>query len=294
MLRNLIYFFAFLVIFTSCKKNEHTSRKIGLITKNAMVVSARIEASQIGCDILKKGGNAFDAMIATGLALAVAYPYAGNLGGGGFMVYRKANGDVGAIDYREKAPLAATKDMYLDEHGNIIPEKSTIGAMAVGVPGTISGMFAVHEKFGSLPIKDILKPVITLAYKGVIVTPKQEKRIRKYQPIFPKANRNLILFDRQWKANDTIKYPALAKTLERISKYGKDGFYKGETAKILAQFIQDNGGIVSEEDLAIYEAKWRKPISFTYDNLKIISMLSLIHISDPTRPFTLSRMPSSA
>lgn len=272
MLRNLIYLVALLLAFTSCKSNKKKIHKTGLITKNAMIVAARVEASQIGSDILKKGGNAFDAMVATELALVVAYPYAGNLGGGGFMVYRKANGDVGAIDYREKAPLAATKNMYLDEFGNIIPEKSTIGALAVGVPGTVAGVFAVHEKFGSLPMKDILKPVIALAYKGVIVTEKQEKRIKKYQPLFSKANKDSILFDSHWKVNDTIKYPALAKTLERISKYGKDGFYKGETAEILAQFIQDNGGIITQEDLANYEAKWREPITFTYDDLKIISM----------------------
>ncbi|GGZ70846.1 gamma-glutamyltransferase [Algibacter mikhailovii] len=237
-----------------------------------MVVSARIEASEIGRDILKKGGNAFDAMIATELALAVAYPYAGNIGGGGFMVYRKANGTIGALDYREKAPLAATKNMYLDEFNKVIPEKSTLGAFAIGVPGTIAGIFAVHEKFGSLSFKDILKPVIALAYKGVIVTQKQEKRIKDYQPLFLKVNKDSILFDKPWKANDTIKYPALAKTLERISKHGKDGFYKGETAKILAQFIQDNGGIITEEDLAKYQAIWRDPITFNYDDLKIISM----------------------
>jgi gamma-glutamyltranspeptidase/glutathione hydrolase len=272
MFKNLIYLISLFLVFTSCKQNEEKTHKIGLITKNAMVVSARIEASQIGSNILKNGGNAFDAMIATELALAVAYPYAGNLGGGGFMVYRKTNGDVGAIDYREKAPLAATKNMYLDELDNLIPEKSTIGALAVGVPGTVAGVFAVHEKFGSLPMKTILKPVIALAYRGVVVTEKQEKRIKKYQPLFPKANKDSILFDIHWKTNDTLKYPELAKTLERISDFGKDGFYKGETAKILAKFIQDNGGIITEEDLANYDAKWREPITFTYDDLKIISM----------------------
>ncbi|WP_298535591.1 gamma-glutamyltransferase [uncultured Algibacter sp.] len=271
MFKSLFHLLAIIVVLSSCKGNGKP-HKTGVITKNAMVVSARIEASQIGSSILKKGGNAFDAMIATELALAVAYPYAGNLGGGGFMVYRKSTGEVGALDYREKAPLAATKDMYLDKNGNVIPEKSTIGAMAVGVPGTVAGVFTVHEKFGSLPMKDILKPVIALAYKGVVVTKKQEKRIKKYQPLFLKANKDSIILDKHWKTNDTLKYPVLAKTLERISEYGKDGFYKGETAKVLVQFIQENGGILTEEDLAKYEAKWRTPISFTYDDLRIISM----------------------
>ncbi|WP_346883281.1 gamma-glutamyltransferase [uncultured Algibacter sp.] len=271
-----LYYIFFLFIIISCKKNNHIIAedipKTGLITKNAMVVSARIEASKIGSDIMKKGGNAFDAMVATELALAVAYPYAGNLGGGGFMVYRKVNGDIGAIDYREKAPLAATKNMFLDNNEQVIPEKSTLGAMAVGVPGTVAGVLAVHKKLGSLPIEDILEPVIALAKKGIVVTHKQEKRIKEYQPLFPKVNKDSIPFDKPWKANDTIKYPKLAKTLERILKFGKDGFYKGKTAKTLATFTQNNGGILTEEDLAKYEPKWRKPITFTYDDLKVISM----------------------
>ena len=276
MTKYFVYFVVILCLFTSCKKTTENQiveiKNRGLLAKHAVVVSAREEASRIGIEILKKGGNAFDAMAATELALAVAYPYAGNIGGGGFMVYRKNNGEIGAIDYREKAPLSATKNMYLDENGNIIPQKSTLGAMAVGVPGTVAGVFAVHEKLGSLPIEDILKPVIELAYKGVIVTKKQEARIKHYQPYFPKANKDSIVFDKLWKTNDTIKYPALAKTLERILKFGRNEFYKGETAKILAKFIQDNGGIITEEDLAKYEVKWRTPITFTYDDLKIISM----------------------
>jgi gamma-glutamyltranspeptidase/glutathione hydrolase len=237
-----------------------------------MVVSAREEASKIGSAILEKGGNAFDAMAATELALAVAYPYAGNIGGGGFMIYRKNNGDIGAIDYREKAPLAATTDMYLDENGNVIKGKSTLGAMAVGVPGTVAGVFAVHKKLGSLPIDDILIPVIELAKKGVIVTQKQEDRIKEYQHLFKEANKDSIIFDKNWLKNDTIKYSALAETLTRILKNGRDEFYKGETAKKLAKFMQDNGGIITEEDLAKYEVRWRTPLTFNYDGLKIISM----------------------
>lgn len=275
-MRYLISLFLILSITISCKKSktslpEKTSKR-GLITQKAMVVSARVEASKIGSDILKKGGNAFDAMAATELALAVSFPYAGNIGGGGFMVYRKNNGEIGGIDYREKAPLAATKDMYLDEEGNVIPEKSTLGAMAVGVPGTIAGVFEVHKKLGSLPIEDILKPVIALARKGVVVTKKQEHRIKHFQPYFRKANKDSILLENSWKENDTIKYYALANTLDRILENGRDEFYKGETAKKLAKFIQGNGGIITEEDLAKYEAKWRTPITFSYDDLKIISM----------------------
>ncbi|XMO86020.1 gamma-glutamyltransferase [Algibacter sp. AS12] len=284
-----------LCLFYSCKKaNNKTEVTRGLITKNAMVVSARAEASEIGNNILKQGGNAFDAMCGTQLALAVAYPYAGNLGGGGFMVYRKANGDIGSIDFREKAPIAATKDMYLDENGDVIPEKSTLGAMAVGVPGSVAGVFEVHEKLGSLPIEAIITPVIELAKKGVVVTKKQEAKFKKYQPLFLKANKDSIKFDKPWKAKDTIKYPKLANTLERILKNGRDEFYKGQTAKILAKFIQDNGGIITEEDLANYEAKWRTPTTFNYDDLKVISMappssggVCLAQIMKMLEPFNL-------
>ncbi|MBT7424548.1 MAG: gamma-glutamyltransferase [Flavobacterium sp.] len=267
----LLFIVSFLV--TSCQKESQDSEKVtGLITEKAMVVSARVEASRIGTEILKKGGNAFDAMMATELALAVAYPYAGNIGGGGFMVYRKNDGEIGALDYREKAPLAATRDMYLDKEGNIIKGKSTVGATAVGVPGTVAGVFKAQEKFGLLSVKEILSPVIALAKKGVIVTKKQEDRIKKFKKAFETVNSKRILFLRDWKEGNIIKYKALAITLERISKNGRDEFYKGKTAKVLAQFIQDNGGIITEEDLAKYEAKWRTPVTFEYDGLKVISM----------------------
>lgn len=270
------FFFLFCIFYivTSCKQlvPEKPKQTIGVLAKNGVVVSARKEASIIGTNILKQGGNVFDAMMATELALAVAYPYAGNLGGGGFMVYRLNSGEIGCLDYREKAPMAATKNMYLDSLGNTIPYKSTLGSMAVGVPGTVAGVFAAHKKFGTLPISTLLKPVIALAKKGVVVTKLQETRLQEKRALFQKANKDTILFDADWVVSDTIKYPALAQTLETILKEGKDGFYKGKTAKILANFIQNNGGILSEEDLANYEAIWRTPIVFHYDDLKIISM----------------------
>ncbi|WBX75219.1 gamma-glutamyltransferase [Tenacibaculum ovolyticum] len=290
-------FFTFLLInLLSCKTAIKKEKTTGLITSKAMVVSARKEASKIGNDILKKGGNAFDAMAATELALAVAYPYAGNIGGGGFMVYRNKNGEIGALDYREKAPIAATKKMYLDTNGNVIKHKSTLGAMAVGVPGTIAGVFATHKKFGSLPISDILTPVIALAKKGVIVTKKQAYKIKKHQPSFLKANKDSILFSKNWKENDTIKYNALANTLTRILENGRDEFYKGDTAKRLVKFMQENGGIITEEDLAKYEVKWRTPITFKYDDLRIISMsppssggICLAQIMNAIEPYNLDK-----
>jgi len=272
-MKKIIFIFIVSILIVSCNQELKNVNEVkGLITDKAMVVSARVEASKIGTEILKKGGNAFDAMMATELALAVSYPVAGNIGGGGFMVYRKNDGEIGALDYREKAPLAASKDMYLDSEGNIIKGKSTSGATAVGVPGTVAGVFKAQKKFGVLSVKEILEPIIELAKKGVVVTEKQEKRILRHKKAFEKINRDSIIFLNHWKEGDTIKYIALANTLERILKNGRDEFYKGETSKKLAKFIQSNGGIITEEDLAKYEAKWRTPITFTYDNLKITSM----------------------
>ena len=260
-----------LLLLVNCKTNQ-PAQPTGLVTEKAMVVSAREEASAIGSEILKNGGNAFDAMVATELALAVAYPYAGNIGGGGFMVYRKSNGDIGSLDYREKAPLSAHKDMYLDSLGNVIPNKSTLGATAVGVPGTVAGVIEVHKKFGSLPLEDILAPVIALAERGVVVTKKQEERLEEYRKVIIEVNSDSTLFAGIYKEGDTVKYPALARTLTKIAKEGRDGFYKGETAKTLADFIQGKGGYVTEEDLAAYEAQWRQPIVFKYKDINIISM----------------------
>ena len=226
-MKRILVILSLLLLIISCKTIPEKQPVLrGVLSENAMVVSARKEASQIGLQILKQGGNAFDAMVATELSLAVAYPFAGNLGGGGFMVYRTNSGEVGALDYREKAPLAASKNMYLDENGNIIPDKSTLGAMSVGIPGTIAGMFAVHEKFGSLPMEDILNPIIELAKQGVVVTKKQEARLQKYRPLFAKANRDSIQFEYHFKMNDTIKHFALAETLKRIKLNGKAEFYQ--------------------------------------------------------------------
>lgn len=263
--------FALLLHFLLLIPATNYSQK-GLVTSKAMVVSARDEASNIGVEIMKKGGNAFDAMFATELALAVAYPYAGNIGGGGFMVYRKANGETGALDYREKAPLAATKNMYLDKSGNVVPNLSVNGALSVGIPGTIAGVFAVHEKFGKLSIEEIMQPVIALAKKGVVVTPNQEKQMQTWRNDIIKVSGSETLFSKSFKVGDTMKFPAIAATLTQIMKNGADEFYKGATSKKIVAFLLKNGGIVTSEDLAKYEVKWRNPIIFTYKDLKIISM----------------------
>jgi gamma-glutamyltranspeptidase/glutathione hydrolase len=276
-MRLLLFIFSFLCL-TACKQNTKTpiltkSEPInGLITDNAMVVSATKEASRIGSEILEKGGNAFDAMVATEMALAVTYPYAGNLGGGGFMVYRTQYEEVGALDFREKAPLASTRDMYLDEKGEFLSKKSSVGGLAVGVPGTIAGIFAVHEKFGSLPMDEILGPVIKLAMKGYIVTEKTSEKLKKYKDIIEEVNQEASLYTETYTLGDTIKNIALANTLQRIATNGRSEFYQGETAEKLIAFMKSKNGIMTIEDLNAYEAEWREPIEFTYKDLNIISM----------------------
>ena len=266
-MKHIIKYTLLFIFFLSCNNNNE-----GVTAENGMVVSARKEASKIGVDILKKGGNAFDAMLATELALAVSYPSAGNIGGGGFMVFRKFDGSTGALDYRERAPMISTRDMYLDENKNVIKGLSMIGGLSVGVPGTIAGIFEAHKEHGTMTINELISPVIELAKKGVIVSEKQKNRIEENRKYFKLANKSKIIFDDEFDTNDTIKFPNLAATLKRIMENGRYEFYKGETAKKLVDFIQNNGGIISLDDMQSYEPVWRDPIIFNYDGLKIISM----------------------
>ncbi len=277
MIRNylsrLALFSCFFLFLVQCKeKTDGSEAQLGLVADSAMVVSAREEASAIGVSVLKKGGNAFDAMVATDLALVVAYPFSGNIGGGGFTVFRTANGTTGALDYREKAPLAAHRDMYLDENGEIIPDKSTLGAMAIGVPGTVAGLFELHDTYGSIPFSELIQPAIDLAKRGVVVTKNQSNRINYYRKFFERANGRTIFLDKEWHEGDTIKYPALARTLERIRDNGRKEFYEGETAELLVNYVQQLGGIITMEDLKKYQAVWRDPIIYDYKGHTIISM----------------------
>ena len=296
-MRNIILALTILLLFSNCKTNSKKEKITGLITEKAMVVSAREEASKIGADILKKGGNAYDAMVATQLALAVVYPVAGNIGGGGFMVYRTNDGKTGALDFREKAPLNASKDMYLDTDGNVIPGKSSFGVHSVGVPGTIAGIFEVHHKFGGLPFKDLIQPAIDMARDGFKVTSKQANALNRTRKLFEKANNYKVLFDKEWKKGALLKQEELAQTLERIRDHGQDGFYKGKTAQLFVDYVKELGGIISLEDLEKYKAIWRKPIEFNYKNHKIISMtlpasggICLAQILKSIEPFDLTKI----
>ena len=263
------------ILLICCRKKTIQNMKEksrGFIAENAMVVSAREEASKIGLDIMKQGGNAFDAMIATDLALLVSYPVAGNIGGGGFMVFRMADGTSGALDYREMAPILATKNMYLDQEGKVMSKKSKTGALAIGVPGTVAGLFEIHNKFGTISIEKLIQPAINLANAGIVITLAQANRLNQHKASFRSVNQKQILYDKQWRAGDIIKNPSLAKTLERIKTEGRDGFYKGKTADFIVNKVQNLGGIITKEDLENYNVKWRDPIIFNYNGHKIISM----------------------
>ena len=302
MIKKIFSVLTAVVLLASCQNppaKKQPDPEKGVLAPHAMVVSAKEEASQIGLAILKKGGNAFDAMIATELALAVAYPNAGNIGGGGFMVYRLGSGERGALDYREKAPAKAHRDMYLDKNGKVIADKSTLGALAVGVPGTIAGIFEVYQKFGSLPIGELIQPAIDLARKGVLITELQANSyMNKNVELIKQANNYVTPFENGWKAGERFKYEELAQTLERIRDNGSYEFYNGETAKRIVSYVQELGGILSLDDLRNYRAQWRKPITFTYKDYTISSMplpssggICLAQILKSVEPYNIGQYP---
>jgi len=236
------------------------------------VVSARKDASDIGIEIMKKGGNAFDAMIGVQLALSVSHPTAGNIAGGGFMVYKLKNGTDGTLDFRETAPAGSSEKMYQNEDGDVIPGLSSIGGLAVGVPGTISAIFEIHEKFGSLPIEELFKPSIDLANNGYIVTKYLEAELDEKRDDFIKINGSSSLYSKQYKSGDTITNKMYANTLREIMNKGADGFYKGPVAQDMISTISESGGIMTMEDLSEYKSVWRDPVRFKYKGYDIISM----------------------
>ena len=244
-----------------------------ITVSRAAVVSAHTLASQAGESILKKGGNAIDAAIATQFALAVVYPGAGNIGGGGFMVAHLKNGKDFSLDYRETAPAAAFKDMYLDAAGNAVTAMSQWGYKACGVPGTVAGLFAAlpYAKF-KMPV--LMAPAIQLAEKGFVITKEEAASLNSARKDFMDLNKEPIAFVKKelWKAGDTLIQPQLAATLTRISKLGASGFYEGATALMIQNGLQKNGGIISLDALKNYKAKFRDPIRFNYRGYQIISM----------------------
>ena len=252
--------------------------RIPVYARNGMVVSTSEIASETGRDILEKGGNAIDAAVATAFSLAVTCPWAGNIGGGGFMVYNRSDGMVTAIDFREKAPLAAGESMYLDDKGSVKDNANHDGFLSIGVPGTVAGLYKAHRLYGRLPWSDLLKPAIELAEKGFPVTwgihislsdPFIQKRLQSYET----SRKKYFHGDSKSLEPGFIwKQPELAGTLRRIQKKGREGFYRGETAKKLSEFILKNGGIITEKDLEKYKAVERKPVHGTYRGFDIYSM----------------------
>ena len=236
------------------------------------VVSARKDASDIGLEIMKKGGNAFDAMIGVQLALSVSHPTAGNIAGGGFMVYKLKDGTDGTLDFRETAPAGSSEKMYQNEDGDVIPGLSSIGGLAVGVPGTISAIFEIHKKFGSLPIEELFKPSIDLANNGYIVTKYLEAELDEKRDDFIKINGSSSLYSKQYKSGDTIINKMYANTLREIMNKGADGFYNGPVAQDMISTISESGGIMTMEDLSEYKSVWRDPVRFKYKGYDIISM----------------------
>jgi gamma-glutamyltranspeptidase/glutathione hydrolase len=248
--------------------------RIPVRARNGMVVAVDAIAAQVGVDIMKKGGNAVDAAVAVGLALAVTWPVAGNLGGGGFMMIRFPDGRTEVIDYRERAPLAATRDMYLDADGNVIDKASTLGYRAIAVPGTVSGLALAQGRHGKLAWKDVVEPARRLAADGFVVSyhlarnlnePMHASRLDQ----FPESRR---IFRKPWREGDTFRQPDLAATLSRIRDRGADDFYRGVTARMIVDDIRANGGIVTAADLEQYEPTIRQPLRGTYRGYEVLSM----------------------
>jgi gamma-glutamyltranspeptidase / glutathione hydrolase len=281
VLRKLLIF-KLVVCCLAAAELSHAQGLRPIHARKAMVVSIHPRASQVGADILRQGGNAVDVAVATGFALAVVHPEAGNIGGGGFMLLRKANGELHFLDFREKAPKAATRDMYLDAQGNVIPNASLIGYKAIGVPGSVAGLVYAEQHWGKLPLRAVMAPAIKLAREGVRLTYQEAHSMRYEESSTTHQEEERVflgdakrIFQRNGKfyePGEIFRQPELARTLERIAANPKaNEFYKGAMARELADEIKRGGGLITAEDLAEYEVKERRPIRGTYRGYEIIS-----------------------
>jgi len=269
----------FLIACTCCtnrpeKGKQQFAEGRNIIADSGMVVSAHPQSSRIGAEILRKGGNAVDAAVATEFALAVCFPEAGNIGGGGFMLIRTNDGKTEVIDYREKAPARASRDMFLDKSGSVIPGLSMDSHLSSGIPGSVDGMVTAHAKYGKLPFKEVIQPAIDLAANGFIITKGQANDLNSNRNAF--INRNLrkpaFVKDTLWKEGDLLKQEDLAHTLERIRDFGRDGFYSGRTARLIVREMNRGGGIVSDSDLAGYKSVLRNTLTAEYKGYRIITI----------------------
>ena len=241
-------------------------------SKHAMVVSAHPLASEIGLQIIKNGGNAVDAAVAVQFALAVVYPSAGNIGGGGFFVYRSNGGECSTLDFREKAPLNAQRDMYLDTLGNVVDNLSLIGHLAVGVPGTVDGMVTIHEKYGRLSWEKVIQPSIDLANNGFVLTEKQARNLNYFNKSKLNFNDYNPYFKDTYHKGDTLLLRDLGNTLIQIREHKREGFYKGVVADQIVEEMQKNNGLIDHDDLESYRSVWREPIVFPYKKYNVITM----------------------
>lgn len=260
----------------SSQKNKQTTMfKSGVTGKNGMVVSASKYASQVGLEILEKGGNAIDAAVAMGFALAVTYPQAGNIGGGGFMVIRTKDNHITSIDYREKAPASSTRNMFLDAQGNFLPDKSQVGHLSAGVPGSVAGMLFALEKYGTMKREDILIPAIKLAEDGFEIEDRFAESLNSNYDKFSRFPSTKKVFTKgglKFSAGELFIQKDLANTLKLISIHGSDGFYSGIVAELIEKEMQQGGGIITKQDLLDYKPVERKPVSANYKGYEIYSM----------------------
>lgn len=294
---------ASLSLFTACRPGEqlpqspdYTAEKSAVFGQ-AAVSGPHPLATAVGQAVMQQGGNAIDAAVAVQLAMAVCYPRAGNLGGGGFLVYRAAEGEVAALDYRERAPAAAHRDMYLDEKGEVVQDLSIKGHLAAGVPGTVAGIWEMHQKYGSQPWADLVQPAIELAQKGYLLSAAESDRLNGFQEAFREFNQVGPFIQDTFLVGQRLVQPDLAQTLLRIQKDGKAGFYAGKTAELIATEMQSGGGLITKEDLANYTASWREPIVKNYRDYRVISMapsssggVALGQILGMLAPYELGKM----
>lgn len=285
------------ILLSGCAGTQQ-GNKNGKDYRNGMVVSASPFASKVGLDILKKGGNAVDAAVAVQFALAVVYPNAGNIGGGGFMVYRAADGSSNTLDFREKAGAAASRDMYLDQSGAPIVDKSLYGQLAAGVPGSVAGMVTAHEKYGKLPWAALVEPAILLARNGFPLSRQQVGELNELREKLLQFNPDgtALLKDGKWTEGELLKQEELASTLELIRDKGRAGFYEGKVADLLINEMNRGSGILTKADLQNYQAIWRQAITGRYKDYRIITMpppssggIALIQLLKSVEPFPLKK-----
>lgn len=279
-----------------CACNSAHRRIHGVVAKDGMVVTAHPEATRAGMEVLRRGGTAMDAAVAVQFALAVVYPGAGNIGGGGFMVVRKADGSVATLDFREKAPARTTRDMFLDSTGNVVDKLSTRGHLAAGVPGTVAGMLQAHERYGTLPFAELVQPAIGLARNGFRLTTAEAEKLNGIRADVERYSTapSWITQRNVWHKGDTVVIDDLARTLERVRDNGRDGFYAGATADSIVAEMQRGGGLISHDDLHNYRAVWREPVTGMFGEYRIISMgppssggIALLQLLQSVEPYPL-------